>query len=362
MKKSIVFGFALGLSLAAVAQAAVDPVHLYRLSANGMLEQRDGEGSPDGNLTRTANAQAQAAIANLSAITPSTVLAAGGDTITVSGNNFEQGATVLIDGVSVSTTYLSASALSFTAPAAAGGVLMAIAVQNPNAAASSSVALSYDNPVPVLASVSPTSVPANAGQLITVSGANFVADSTVLLGGAGMPTNYINASTLEFSTSDQVAGVPASVVVSSPYAASPSGALNLAFTTACDYWVDKTGSAFWSSSDATWDGSSWIPVNGRGLNLQATGTWAAAYHPQQVRATVSYLSGSDSWLFFTLEVGMSMVWDSATPVAAGGVYPVAVTPNWSSGDMDGNSISVGSSDPSSTIRLDKFEFYEACTP
>jgi hypothetical protein len=119
--------------------------------------------------------------------------------LTVSGANFEcssAGAAVLVDGVLASSDggTCSATQLVVTAPPTDAGT-SAVQVMNPNGDLSNVVNLAVvvPNPLPVVSSVSPSSVPMfSSAQTLVVSGSGFVPSSSVLVGGTARTTTFIS--------------------------------------------------------------------------------------------------------------------------------------------------------------------------
>ena len=96
---------------------------------------------------------------------------------------------------------------------------------NNSASTSLTIASSNYEPTPVLQAIAPNSAQAGSNETtVTVTGANFSADSTVLWNGASIPTAYVDPSTLTatLSTSQLSTFGWASVAVSSPAANAPN--------------------------------------------------------------------------------------------------------------------------------------------
>src|SRR6185503_18226327 len=103
----------------------------------------------------------------------------------------------------------------------AGGGTVGIAVSNPapGGGSSGSLSLAVDNPVPVLAQLAPSSVPAGvpAFQLV-LTGSGFVPGSWVTWNGITLATTFISQSQINAAVYFQLTafGGSATVAVSSP--------------------------------------------------------------------------------------------------------------------------------------------------
>ncbi len=88
-----------------------------------------------------------------------------------------------------------------------------------------------DNPSPVLASISPNKIDAGArGQLVTISGRNFLSSSSVLFNGAERPSSYLSSNRLTIKMTAPELYAPGSfsiVVVNPPPGGGNSGTLHL---------------------------------------------------------------------------------------------------------------------------------------
>src|SRR5260370_18230496 len=89
--------------------------------------------------------------------------------------------------------------------------------------------------MPILRSISPTSVPAGSSQTITLTGSNFFADSQILFNGNSRPTTFLGSTQLsvQLSGSDLANPGTQTLSVSNPQGGGcQSGSQNLTvFTT-----------------------------------------------------------------------------------------------------------------------------------
>ena len=169
-------------------------------------------------------------VPSVSTLTPAGV-AAGSPmfTLMVAGSDFVSSSTVNWNGVALPTTYVSASELTASVPAAevanVGDPSVTVISPGPGGGTSNvaTFTISASNPVPSIAALSPASAASgNAGFTLTVSGSDFVASSSVNWNGVGLKTTYVSASQLTalVPAADIATVGTASVTVVSP---SPGG-------------------------------------------------------------------------------------------------------------------------------------------
>jgi len=155
----------------------------------------------------------------IASLSPPTATAGGpAFTLTVNGSGFVSGATVEWNSTALATTFVSASQLTATVPAAlianTGSVSISVAV--PAGTTSVSTALYVYGPVPTLSSLSPNSaLPANPGFNLTVNGSQFYPGALVEWNQAALPTTFVSSTVLTATVdASLVAGAgPVSVFV-----------------------------------------------------------------------------------------------------------------------------------------------------
>ena len=159
----------------------------------------------------------------LSSISPSSVIAGGSSfTLTVTGSGFSQQSTVLWNGNSQPTTFVSAtqltaqiSAAEIVAPGSAS-----VTVTDPAASAPSNAeTFTITPPVLALNSISPTSVTVGGPAfMLTVLGTAFTGTSTIEWNGTALATTLVSSTELiaQVPASDISATGTASVIVSDP--------------------------------------------------------------------------------------------------------------------------------------------------
>ena len=114
-------------------------------------------------------------------VLPSSGFIAGGDSVTISGQNFREGATVMIGDVVVSdTTVVNDSTIVITIPVAtAAGHQNITVINDDNQKDTLARGYAYKENAPTAISINPTSGPALGGQAVSINGTNFVDDKVV---------------------------------------------------------------------------------------------------------------------------------------------------------------------------------------
>lgn len=118
-------------------------------------------------------------------VTPNTGLIDGGETITIQGTNFSTQISVTLGASACgSINLVSATELTCETPAHASGAVDLI-LTNPVVAAHTEVgAYTYEDPAPIITSISPQGGPIAGGTLVTITGENFLTGATVTIGNA----------------------------------------------------------------------------------------------------------------------------------------------------------------------------------
>ncbi len=193
-------------------------------------------GGTSSSMTLSVNNPAPGAIT----LTPSTVIsgAATAATITVSGSNFLSGSTVQVGGTNRTTTFVSATQLTFQLTTAdqATAAKLAVTVVNPGpgggTSAAATLTVAAATPTPVLTSLSPNQFPTgSATTAVYVFGSNLQTGCIVLWNGSSLATSYFSSTYYGFYLGATVpasllttAGT-ASITVSCPTAPAVSNAL-----------------------------------------------------------------------------------------------------------------------------------------
>jgi phospholipase C len=154
---------------------------------------------------------------SLTAISPNTGLISGGTSVTLTGSNFQSGATVLFGSTAATgVTVVNSTTITATTPAGPAGKVN-VTVTNPGGQNSILTnGFTYADPAPTATSISPTSGPAGGGTSVTITGTNFLSGASVTFGGAAaVPATFVNSTTLTAVTPANAGGA-ANVVVTNP--------------------------------------------------------------------------------------------------------------------------------------------------
>jgi uncharacterized protein (DUF2345 family) len=190
------------------------------------VQNPDGQSAtlPSG-FTYTAPAPA---FAGTNPVSPNTGSTTGGTTVTINGSNFVSGAVVSFGTTAASTTFVNATQLTATTPAASAGAV-SVKVQNPDGqSATLPSGFTYTAPAPAFAGtnpVSPNTGSTAGGTTVTINGSNFVSGATVSFGTTAASTTFVNATQLTATTPAASAGA-VSVKVQNPdgqFATLPNG-------------------------------------------------------------------------------------------------------------------------------------------
>jgi len=141
--------------------------------------------------------------------------------VAVVGTGFVPTTTVQVNGSARATAYASASQVNVTLNAtdvAATGSLSLVAVNGaPGGGTSTAATVGVVNPMPAVTAVNPRTVLTGSGSnTITITGTNFVPNTTVLLNGVAQGTTYISATQVSFSMPAQTNTSSNTLAVSNP--------------------------------------------------------------------------------------------------------------------------------------------------
>ena len=230
-------------------------------------------GGTSGGLTFTIGNPAP----TLTRISPTTEKAGtAAFTLTVFGTKYQPSSVVQWKGSSRTTTYVSATSLTAAITAAdiatPGTANVTVLTPAPGGGTSSPVVFTIGNPVPVAASLSPTSAITGSGAFtLTVNGSSFVSGSVVQWGGANRTTTFVSSTkvTAAILASDVATAGNVQVKVFNP---TPGGGTSAVLTFAVDnpvpvaaalsppsvivgsaqFTLTVTGSGFVSGSSVKW--------------------------------------------------------------------------------------------------------------
>ena len=152
------------------------------------------------SATLTNGLSYKLAAPTVTSISPTVATPKGGTVITITGNNFVNGATVSFGAnAGTNVVFTSKTSLKATTPAStnkAEGQVNVIVTNPDGQAATLTNGLMYQFPAPTITSISPTTASPNGGAGVTITGTNFVKGATVMFG-----ANSATAVTFTSSTS-----------------------------------------------------------------------------------------------------------------------------------------------------------------
>jgi len=162
------------------------------------------------------------------AVSPSNGPTAGGTEITITGENFVDGATVTIGG-QAATDVVVASVTEITAKTPAGTAGSAdVVIRNPDGQSVTLTAGFIYIPSPTVIAISPASGPVAGGIEVTITGENFVDGATVTIGGNdATDVTFVSATAITATTPAGSVGA-ADVLVTNPDG--QAGTLTAGFT------------------------------------------------------------------------------------------------------------------------------------
>lgn len=138
-----------------------------------------------------------------------------GTVVTVGGENFQDGATVMICGQEVPTTFISANEITFVAPPCPEGGPQDVTVINPDGGSDTLPGGFTYGAVgpPTAATLDPNWGPHAGGTEVIITGTNFVPGTTVTFGGVSTAVELASSTTLKVITPPSADPGPAPVVV-----------------------------------------------------------------------------------------------------------------------------------------------------
>ena len=227
----------------------------------------------------------------VTSVSPASVLAGAADTpLTIAGSGFISTSTAQWNGTAIATVFQSATSLSATIPASdlVKGTTAQITVQNPapGGGKSTGIAFAVDNPVPTIASVSPASVTAGAGNTtLDIKGTNFVPSAVVTWNGAALAASFVSNGELTavLPAADLTTNSQNSVAVQNP---APGGGLSTGIAFAVDDPVPTIASVSPASVTAG-AGTTTLDVKGTNFVSNSVVIWNGG------PLTTSFMSSSE---------------------------------------------------------------------
>ncbi|HEY3330731.1 MAG TPA: IPT/TIG domain-containing protein [Capsulimonadaceae bacterium] len=247
----------------------------------------------------------------ITSIWPTTVVrSAQPFTVTVTGTNFVLGSVINAGGVALTTTVNNDGTLSASIPASAVAKVasLAIKVVNPAPGGGSSVAatLAVSNAVPVIATLTPSTVTMGAASSITITGTGLVTGTKVTVAGVtyNATANANGSLTFTLPATAMTSASPVSLIVTAPTpGGGDSNALSLTVNNrvptvtivspasvvrgAADFTVTLTGAGFVTGSVISLNGSPLTTTLNANGTLSATIVSASVASAGKLQLTVS---------------------------------------------------------------------------
>ena len=134
-------------------------------------------------------------------VSPASGGISGGDSVTITGNDFQDGATVTFGTTTVSATYKDPHTLTVITPAHDAG-LSDVTVTNPDGQSNTlPEAFAFVPPAPVITNIASDRGIMDGGQSVTITGSNLTYVNSITLGGASATNvTHVDASTLTATT------------------------------------------------------------------------------------------------------------------------------------------------------------------
>ncbi len=287
------------------------------LASPGTASVTVTNGTPGGGTSSPALTFTITNNPSISSVTPSSATAGDPDTsIAISGTGFEGGANIDWNGTPLSRIYIDSSDMTATIPSAdlttAG--TFSITVVNPDTGTSSASTFTVNNPLPTTTSLSPsTCLFGSSTFTMTVTGTNFVSGSTVNWNGSGLPTTFVNSTTLHATVQLGFLASPntASVTVTNPAPGGGSSTPALSFVVTDiptissvspnfamvgdpDTVITVTGTGFENGAVAQWNGTALVTTVESATELLAT-----------IPAADLTTAGTDSITILNPDLGLS---------------------------------------------------------
>ena len=135
----------------------------------------------------------------ITSVSPTTSPAGSADlTLTVNGTGFLSTTVIQVNGKAEVTTYVSATQVKATVPAAqltSGATLAVVAVNGSASSGSRGASLEVDNPAPAISSVSPTvELTGTTSLVVNVTGTGFVPATVINVNGSARATTFTSST------------------------------------------------------------------------------------------------------------------------------------------------------------------------
>lgn len=234
-------------------------------------------------ISNAASFEIDNPVPQLSSVSPATVVVGGvGFTLTAIGANFVSGSAIQWNGNNQPTTLVSGTRLTASIPSSVlalpsgGQAQITVFNPGPGGGGSNSLSVAINNPLPQIASVSPSSLQAGAAPFtLTVNGSNLVQGAVVQWNGGTRTTQFVSDSLLIASipASDVSAqGIAQVTVFAPPPGGGASSALPFTVQPLTSNPLPVISSLSDTSAPAGWPGFA-LTINGTGFVAATTGQW-----------------------------------------------------------------------------------------
>nr|WP_255807467.1 IPT/TIG domain-containing protein [Cohnella mopanensis] len=167
--------------------------------ALGTVDVKVVNDSNEATLTNGYEYKAPVIIApTITSLTPNTGLTTGGVITYIDGTNFKNGATVKFGTVSVNSSFVSATRLKVTVPAAPALGFVDVTVTNPDGGEGTlGNGFQYTVVTPTITALTPNHAKKAGGDIIYVDGTNFDTASTVTINGVAATSVFVSTTRLK---------------------------------------------------------------------------------------------------------------------------------------------------------------------
>ena len=268
--------------------------------------------TPDGGKSNSVNFTVDNLPPTVTNLSPSSAMVGTtAQTLTLTGTNFLSTSTVTYNAVAHTATLVSPTELTILLSASdqakAGSFAVVVTNPTPGGGKSTAVDFTVDNYAPTLTSIAPTSVTEGAAaQTLTLTGTNFVSNSSVTYNGVAHTPTFVSATELKItlSTTDQATAGIYPVVVTNP---APGGGPSQSVSFTVNNPVPTISSL---SPASAMEGAAGQTLTIMGTNFVSTST--VTYNG--VAHTAKFVSATELTISLT-----------ASDQATAGLYPVVVS-------------------------------------
>lgn len=158
--------------------------------------------NPDGTTVTATDSFTYIKGPEILAVDPSVGARTGGEQVKLTGERFVDGAKVYFNSTLVNSTFVSSQEISLITPVWSKADTVDVKVVNPNGqSATLTKGYTYEDPVPAITSVTPSTGPMAGGTVVIIKGDYFKTGAKVLWGGQEITDyTFVNSSEIRFKT------------------------------------------------------------------------------------------------------------------------------------------------------------------